>query len=309
MEVLGSINQIVAAGSVDGVFSSAAVLRQNPQARVVFTQAFQVDKLDLSKWPEGARVIFVDLAVNNREPAMTVAFLKRLAEAGHQLVAIADEHDAAAWQQACQAAGVEWDGLTIKPATRSEAVYSTGALLLSALGEVDRHTRELCVAADNGDRMRWEGLAEIVNSAIKPAIGDNARREYLARHFAEHLNPDEKIVGWCEEYQAMMQAQAEVIAAARDLGKGLVQVETVGHRVDMTALMADLYTSGARIVACKAEMPGRGLVMSFGVGPKVDIDVLAALKQAGLAAEGMTKKATVPFAEADRALAVVTTLL
>ena len=102
---------LIAVGSVDGVLTSAAVLRLiGRDCQILFTQAFTVDRLDLSSLPTGSEIVLVDLAVNLKAPQMTVDFLRRLRAAGHHLVAIIDEHGRADWFAALAHAGDDPDG-------------------------------------------------------------------------------------------------------------------------------------------------------------------------------------------------------
>ena len=161
---LRAINQIVAIGSVDGILTTAALLRVIgnpetpmlcsigiPETSIVFVQAFTVDKVDVTKWASARRVAFVDLAVNNREPAMTASFVECIRAAGHEIVAIIDEHNAEDWLKALGT----FEGLVVEPISgKNTDRNSSGALLLSVLGnEADYQVRELCLAADAGDRM------------------------------------------------------------------------------------------------------------------------------------------------------------
>ena len=70
-----NINLVIAAGSVDGVLTAAAVVRNAPEgAEVFFTQAFTVNTVKPEDWEENRRVLFVDLAVNNRDPGRYPVF-------------------------------------------------------------------------------------------------------------------------------------------------------------------------------------------------------------------------------------------
>ena len=89
---LNSIDFILSVGSVDGVCTSAAVLRNTNAAEIAFCQAFTVDKVDPASWGENRKVLFIDLAVNNRNKSMTVDFLRRVTDAGHQIIQMSVDH-------------------------------------------------------------------------------------------------------------------------------------------------------------------------------------------------------------------------
>ena len=66
-EELEIANQIIAVGSVDGVLTTAALLRVigNSDIPIIFCQAFTVDKFDVTNLASNRNIIFVDLGVNN----------------------------------------------------------------------------------------------------------------------------------------------------------------------------------------------------------------------------------------------------
>jgi hypothetical protein len=295
------INMIVAVGSVDGVLTSAAVLRNaNPEAEIIFTQAFTVDKIDVDAWKPGRQVLFVDLAVNNRDEAMTVGLLQRIVEAGHQIIGVLDEHNAEDWAKTFANADLAYDDLVINPVSQANGdIKSSGALLLSLLGdEADEQTRELCLAADAGDRMDFSAhFSGLVNQAVKSRIADDSRRVYLARHFAFNREADDVIHGWVGEYEVILANHAAIIAGRVDLGNGIVRVDAIGRVVDMTTLMGDLYKlPGVRVVALAGEafnkILGRKTVqISFGCREKLNL--LGIVKDTVPTASGFAFKANV----------------
>jgi len=301
--MLNQINQVVATGSVDGVLTSAALLRAIGENNIglEFAQAFTVNKVDPSTWQSGRKVAFVDLAVNSREPGMTVAFLRQITEAGHSIVGVLDEHNAEDWQNAFVEAGLNFDSLTVQPVSQDKSeIKSSGALLLSLLGsEVDEHTRKLCEAADSGDRMDFSThFGGMVNQAVKSKIQDDTRRIHLAQHFATNTEADEKIQGWITEYEAILANHAEILASKQDLGEGFVRISTIGFKVDMTTLMRSLYQGGAKIVVCEGEMYNKSVgkptvQIAFGTNDK-SLNLLETVKGAGVnALGGFAQKANV----------------
>ncbi len=307
---LNKINHIVATGSVDGILTTAALLRVigNPEVGVEFTQAFQVDKLDPTKWESGRQVAFVDLAVNNQDAEMTENFVQRVRDAGHEIVAVADEHDAKAWGRI-----INPETLLIAPVSQKEGdIKSSGALLLSVFGdEVDQQTRELCEAADAGDRMDFSThFGELANQAVKSAIWDNSRRVYLAQYFAEKREADEKILGWIAEYEEILRTHDEVFANREDLGDGIIRIDCTGKVVDMTTLMGQVYDlPDVKICLVRGQMfnklAGKKEVMaSFGTRIK-DFDVLSAIKDTKVPATGFASKANVPLKNETEAIEAV----
>lgn len=324
-----SINQVVAAGSADGVLTSAALLRiiGNPDADIVFTQAFTVDKIDMSAWKPERKVAFVDLSVNNSDKKMTADFVQRIRSAGHEIVAVCDEHNREDWLEALGGFG----GLVIEPQSQDsgpDAPKSSGRVLMNLLvgmqkeadakadgwawSVFDGHTQKLLEEADRADRMDFVGYGEVVNMAVKSKIADDTRRVYLARHFAQKREPDETIRGWVKEYQTILQNHWKIIAARQDLGDGIVRISSIGVVVDMTTLMKDLYDRGARISILECELFDKAAgkksrIVSIGTNEKIDI--LAAVKVAVPSASGFAKKANVAPEYEEAAVAAVRQLL
>ncbi len=312
---LADVDLVVAVGSVDGVLTTAALLRAivaDEKVEIVFTQAFTVDKLPVASWA-GRHTVFIDLAVNNRSPEMTCTFVQAFMDGGNKLVAVIDEHNREDWRVVLG----NFDGLVIEPQSQNagdDAPKSSGELFRCALAaaevDVDRHTLELLVAADAGDRMDFSShFGGLVNKSVKSAIADDSRRVYLARHFAKNHQPDETIAGWMREYEEILKNHEEILKAAIDLGDGFVRVTTTGRKVDVTTLMAQLYKQG-RIVVVQgvAFVPSEKRafeLVSLGTGDKA-LDLLAIVRAAGVnALGGFAQKANVALADEKVAIAAI----
>lgn len=330
------INQVLAVGSVDGILTTAALLRLIGKGNAVgleFCQAFSVDRVRSANW-DGyeKRVAFVDLAVNNRDPQMTRVLVQDIRDHGHSIVAVIDEHSREDWLGVI---GVEIDeidqmdnedlvlgtkffqGLMIEPQSQGagpEAPKSSGEVLRRALVEaridIDPHTLELLQAADAADRMDFTTrFGAIVNQAVKSAIADDSRRVYLARLLAFNSEPDEKVLGWMAEYEEILANHDLIVAAKTNLGFGIVRVSTVGRKVDMTTLMNRLYEDGAPIVICEGEMFNKALgkktvQVAFGTN-REKFNLLEYVKQVVPTASGFAQKANVDPEFEEVALAAV----
>jgi hypothetical protein len=305
------INQVVAVGSVDGILTSAALLHLigSPDVDIVFTQAFAVDKIDVSTWKPGRKVAFVDLAVNNRDKSMTANFVRRIREAGHEIVAVCDEHSREDWLEVLGTL----DGLLIEPRSQAGGVYtSSGTVLRGACWDVNEHAAELCLTAELADKMQFAGIGELVNKAVKSKIQDDTRRVYLARHFATNHEADSTIQEWIKEYEAILQSHLEILAAKQDLGNGIVRVSAVGKTVDMTTLLSQLYGAGFKVVICEGEMFNKALgkktrQIAFGTNEKLDL--LACVKAVVPSASGFAQKVNVEPEHEAAALSAVRALL
>lgn len=289
---LQAINQIVSVGSVDGVLTTAALLRLigNPEVPVVFTQAFTVDKVDPTKWEVNRNVALVDLAVNNRDKTMTAAFIQRLRDAGHTIVAVIDEHSREDWEKVLGS----FDGLIIEPqsqAASDDAPKSSGEVLRRALmtlgvriGDMEQHLMD---QANQADAMNFTGkFAKTANEAVKSAITDDSRRVHIARHYAQQTHPSEQMLAWMEEYKAILANHSEILAAKQELGDGIVRAVATDKAVDMTTLMSSLYRGGAKVVALEGEAfvpakKAKEILIAYGTSSK-ELDLMAIIKDAGV---------------------------
>ena len=316
MAALKGVAYVVAVGSVDGVCTAAAVLRlAGAQARVMFTQAFQVNMLKPEIWGEPGNVAFVDLAVNTRDDSMTADFAQRVRAAGHEIVAIIDEHDARAWEAVMAVAGLNPATLAIAPITgKGTDCNSSGAILARALSEeADGHVRALCAAADAGDRMAFSenAIADLVNRATKSAIQDNRRREHLAKRLAETAESDAEINAWCAEYAVILRNHRDLVDNRLDYGDGILRVYATGRKVDVTTLMGDLYAAGAAVAVVQGEFFNPASkkveeVVSFGLAsaaPKINLVAIA--NAAGINAGGMPAKISVALKDESATTAAI----
>jgi hypothetical protein len=307
--------QIVAAGSVDGVLTSASALRLFPGSALEFTQAFTVDKLNPEKWAVNDGVLFVDIAVNNQDEQMTIAFVQRIYAAGHKLIGICDEHDAASWQRVFEATGVDAGELIIKPCSQKEHgnFQSSGALFAATFSKkLDAHGWELCDAANQADHGFFKSnFAQLVNEAVKSDIANNARRVHLANHFSENRQADNQISAWVKEYETILATHEELIKN-REVFGDIVRIDARGKKIDMTTLMFGLYKLAKVVVivgeSYNKEVGAKVVQHSFGTQDK-SVDLLAAIKAAGVNAGGFAQKANVAPEEAHKALQAVIDLL
>lgn len=311
---IGNVNLIIAVGSVDGVLTTAAFLRAFGLggAEIIFCQAFTVDKVAVDQWQPNRKVLFIDLAVNNRDEQMTVDFVARLTRAGHKIVGVCDEHDAEAWSRVLETNGLRIEDLAIQPVSQKTGdIKSSGALLLSYLGEeTNFRTRELCEAADAADRMDFSThFGGLINMAVKTKIADDSRRVYLAKHFASQRLPDEKIIEWIAEYEAVLKTHGEIISSAEMVYPEIIRVDTVGKVVDMTTLLFELYNIAPIVIvdgeSYSPSAKAKVRQISVGLKPEYPMDITVTLQSAGVKASGFAQKANLPPEEEEKAIAAI----
>lgn len=290
------LNVIVAVGSVDGMAGTAACIRHssNPNILVVFTQAFQVNSIDVSKWPQNSKVGFIELGVNNEgttpNQQLTVDFVKKIYSSGHTILFIADEKGKKAWGEVLEQCGHSKNELTIKPKDRTK--YSSSCAVLSkALGEsADSHTKALLYAGDQADQLNFNTpFGEIFNNCTKSNLSDPIRRPYVVQHMAHHDAPDAKIQNWMDEYVEMKDNLPKILNSGANLGDGIVLYDCTIGRHDATALFSEAYKTSPVVVLSGTNVFIEGK-MQAGVSiatNKKDLNVLKIIQDAGIAAGGM----------------------
>jgi len=305
------VNIIVAVGSVDGMAGTAACIRHssNPNVQVVFTQAFQVNSIDVSKWPQNSKVGFIDLGVNNEgstpNQQLTVDFVNKIYRSGHMILFIADEHGKKAWGEVLERSGHSKNELTIKPKDRTK--YSSSCAVLSkALDEsADSHTKALLYAGDQADQMNFNTqFGEIFNNCTKSNMSDPSRRPYVVQHMAHHDAPDAKIQSWMNEYVEMQDNLPKILTSGDNLGDGIFLYDCTIGRHDATAIFSEAYKTSPVVVLSgtnvfiEGKMQAAVSIATY----KKDLNVLKIIQEAGITAGGMAAKAN--FALKDREAAI-----
>jgi len=317
-----AINTIIAVGSIDGVLTTAAALRCiGGDVDVIFTQAFTVDKIDVSSWKPGRNVLFIDLAVNNQDETMTSDFVYSIINGGHEIIGVCDEHDAEAWERVFEETGINAQSLCIKPCSQKVKgeFESSGALFAATFAEdLDDYALELCSQADQADHFDFSGkFADLANRSVKSKIADNGRRVHIAKVLSqgeEESFDDKKISEWICEYKSILENHKEILASGEDYGSGIKNLNCDGKTVDMTTLIRSAYAlPGVKVVIVTGQRYNKALKRktvqcSFGTKDK-GLDLLAAIKAKGVNAGGFAQKATVSPEDFEKSLQAVQELL
>ena len=308
------VNVIVAVGSVDGMAGTAACIRNsaNSNIQVIFTQAFQVNTIDVSKWQPNSKVGFIDLGVNNEGPSqnqqLTIDFVNKIYKAGHTILFIADEHGKKAWKDVLEHCGHSKDELTIKPKDRAK--YSSSCLVLSkALGEsADTHTKALLHAGDQADQMNFNTpFGKIFNNCTKSNMSDSSRRPYVVQHMAHHETPDAKIENWMNEYDEIQANLPKILASGANLGDGIFLYDCTIGRHDATAIFSEAYKTSPIVVLNSTNVFLEGKMQS-GVSIATNnknLNVLKIIQEAGIIAGGMAAKANFALKDQEAAIDAV----
>lgn len=309
------VNVIVAVGSVDGMAGTAACLRHagDPTIHLVFTQAFQVNSVDVAKWPPNSKVGLIDLGVNNEghspNPQMTVDFVNKIYNSGHSILFIADEHGKKAWHQVLEQCGHSKDELTIKPRDRGEKYQSSCAILAKALGDAaDAHTQALLRAGDQADQMNFNTrYGEIFNLSVKSNMADPERRPYVVRHMAEHESTDAKIRGWMREYANLRATQPKIMQTGMNLGDGISFYDGRVGPHDATSVFAEAYKNSSIVALGGTEvfLQGQKQVGASIATNRKDLNLLQIVQQAGINSGGMAAKVNLALEDLTRAIEVI----
>lgn len=318
MDPVKDVNIIVAAGSVDGMAGAAAFIRyaKNPNIHLVFTQAFQVDTVNISSWPAASKVGFIDLGVNNEgrspNPQLTVSFVESIYNNGHTILFIADEHGKNAWEGVLKQCKHSVDELFIQPEDRGEEYGSSCAILWKSFGDsIDDHTKALLDAGNQADQMNFNTpFGEILNNSIKSDMFDIQRRPYVVRHLANSDSPDQKIQLWMDEYATIEFNKQKILETRFDLGEISSYDCTIGPH-DATAIFNEAYKTSSVVALIKTPIFVEGQ-KQFGVSiatNRKDLNVLDIVQKAGITAGGMAQKANIAFVDRERAIKAIQDVL
>jgi hypothetical protein len=316
MNPIHRVGVLVAAGSVDGMTATAAYIRHaaDPNIRVVFTQAFLVDKVAVSSWPSNSKVGFIDLGVNNQgsppnPQQLTVDFVNKIYQSGHTIVFIADEHDKKAWDDVLEKCDHSTDELSIKPVDRGGSFKSSCAILKEAFGNsIDDHAKELLEAGDQADQMNFNTrFGKIFNNSIKSDISNNERRLHVVKHLTNHDVPDETIQGWMNEYAEIESNQLKILQTRVDLKDDISLFDCTIGRHDATSICNEAYDISSIVVLRGTNVWIEGK-MQRGVSiatNRKDLNILGVIKQAGIQAGGMAAKANLADGDLTAAIEAV----
>lgn len=273
------------------------------EARVVFTQAFQVGegspaRKAVAELAEDDEVVLIGLPVNNREPGMTTELVRAI---GSRLVGCFDEHGADLWAKLRDELGLASE-LFFTPG-KGEGHLSAASIVG---GEFAAMPQLWVVAGDWADNRQLEvgpeakALATGVDNAVKARIADNAFRVTVIRHLLGDAEATAAFEARLAEGKAIEAATNAALAAAELRGNVLVISQPVGVEINQTNAMFAGY-KWAPFVAITGAKAGEGEVVVVGCNgqhPQLGkTDLLETLKAAGLTASGIPGKATVHGAE------------
>lgn len=151
---------IVAHGDLDGIISAVLVGLEclSRDIRIDFAQPFTVDKVEI---PDDVdEVVVVDLAINNRDPLMTMSFINRL---GDKLLSWTDHHQG--WEP-FDVDQDHYDRFEIDPKAPSCA---------SMLGSRGTLVEDATAADTRQGKLSWR--ADLIERATKANLSDNSVRE------------------------------------------------------------------------------------------------------------------------------------
>lgn len=207
---------IVAHGDLDGIVSAVLVARKYPERdiRATFVQPFTLDKVEVADDDE---VVVVDVAVNNRNPQMTMDFTVRL---GDRLLCWYDHHQ----------------GWELVDADDKFIIDSTAPSCAAVIGG----DKTLVADATAADTRKGElsSRASLIEKATKANLADNSIREAA---FAWLIGDESQspILEAAAERYAAIQAETEQLSATYQAtgNVALVDARNSNHQYDLTQLL------------------------------------------------------------------------
>lgn len=323
------MNVIISVGSIDGIFTAAAVKRflinKGEKAELFFTQAFTVwEVLPHIPHISEASIYLVDLAVCNsivKTPdgeisghEYTSRFIEGLIERG-KVKGIADEHGSADWQVLIDKFELDLD-LEIYPKDRSSEYPSSGAVFRDACAgdsAFDETCLSLTQAADAADQGVFEGDAFVVARCTKVNMTDNVRRVHLSNllHNNISLDNDPQVKKWLEEANVLDQHKSIAFASVEDHGEWIF-ISTRDLRVNITEIAFTLYERypRAKVVIAESQAYNKdveGVIPCYRVMVSKNnpgLNALLMLQEEGVPAWGIPVNASFPDEEAYLKLAI-----
>lgn len=227
-------NLILCHGDGDGIISAAVIMAAIGEADIIITQPFLLDKITVDADVDAIYV--VDIAVNNRDVAMTTNFATKHTD---KIVLWADHHQGGEILAEILGEKFIFDATEPScPALLAKHGYAVPQKWLSAANASDRPT----------DFPATE-LSERYNKAFKVSLielqnGDRSAVEKVQRAFISELatgTESELVSEYGSRYQPIMDATKAAAEAFTELFSG-VGLTTLGEeKVDKTLLCTEGY--------------------------------------------------------------------
>lgn len=225
---------VICHGDGDGIISAAVISRAIGEAKVIITQPFLLDKMVIDNDVDAIYV--VDIAVNNKDVAMTTGFASKHAD---KIVLWADHH-----------AGAEiLADILGKKLVFDDAEPSCPALLAKNGYDVSEKWLNAANASDRPTDFPATELSDRYNKAFKVSLielqdGNRAAVEKIQRAFISELatGTESDIVSeYGNRYEPIMAATKAAAEALTELLPG-VGITTLGKAgVDKTTLCTEGY--------------------------------------------------------------------
>jgi len=228
---------IVTHGDLDGICSAAAiVLKYNLTNYItVFTQPFQVLSNDVRRAMLD-KLYVCDLAINNRNPEMTLKFLSLNEK---KLVKWYDHHEG--WKS-CK------DELVKKLIKEKRLVIKTSAKTTTEMITKNKDLIEIARCGDTGQYEKHE-LANLINSALKVNLHDNTTR-CLALDFLLSKNKDfTQLYETAKQYKQIKQNTLDLFETGRVTDNVFfVDASKIKGSIDRTLLCFKAYEKAPFVV-------------------------------------------------------------
>jgi hypothetical protein len=227
MEKTTSRIAVVCHGDGDGIIGAAVVARNVGDAEIIITQPFLLDKLNLDAFD---KVYVVDIAVNNKNPGMTLEFVEKY---GGKIVFWADHH----------VGSKVLARLIGKKVIVDEAEPSCVSLLAHNSFDVPKEWLDAANASDRPIDFSPTVLSERYNKAFKAALvelqnGNKTIVEEIQLAFIKELATEEQsalITKYNDQYLVVMNNTKIAVESLGDFLPG-VGITIANAKIDMTTL-------------------------------------------------------------------------
>lgn len=320
---LSDVNVLILPGSIDSMCGAAAFMRytksegDSKNLQLIFAQAHEVGRIDVSKWPEESKAGFIGLPVNNdtksQEPQkVTEDFVKKTKERGCDILFIADVNGKKRWQDVLGKCGLDEKDLVIQPQDRSEVYGSSCEILRTEIGQkFDSHGNDLLDAGNKANKMNFKtSNGSIMYRATNSKIADNSRREHIIRRMAYHETPDEAINEWIKEFDQMEANHPIILKTRQDLDNGIFHYDASNLPHGTTEVLKQTYDANPKPIA--VVLKGTTVFRDGKVQPSVtiatdrnDLNLFDVLKEAKITVNGIPQRANLPLEDEQNAIDAV----
>jgi len=257
-------NLVIAHGDLDGIISTVCLMEfyelKIAETEVFFVQPFTVDKAEIPE--ETEEVFVVDVAVNNRDPQMTIDFIRRI---GDRLVKWVDHHQG--WTT--EITGNNPAFVIIPEAKSCASIIGIDPILMSDAEKADTRTGTLSSRAILIEQAMKANLSDdsIRLVAVKWLLGDKTAGldlEEAAKKYAEIQAETERLTA---TYLILFDKQVAIVDARKsNRYYDLTQLLLAGQKLVPFAIVLTVHPQQGEGLTIATSRKDVNLVELFGLG-------------------------------------------